>query len=190
MAYTTTALVKTYLGISGTGDDALLTTLCAAAQRLIEVRTERVFEAPTNTSRALDAVVDVDGDTLLLPYDLCAITSVTNGDSAVLLSTDYVTEPRVYTPWYALRLKASKGLSWTYTTDPEDAIVIVGRWAYSLTPPADIGQAAMRLAGWLYRAKDAQVYDITAQPDMGVITVPQGFPKDVDQILRPYRRTR
>ena len=37
-----------------------------------------------------------------------------------------------------------------------------------------------------YRQKDAQVFDVTAVPDAGVITVPQGIPADVKRILRSY----
>jgi hypothetical protein len=44
------------------------------------------------------------------------------------------------------------------------------------------------LAGYYYRQKDAGVFDTTAIPDMGVIQVPQGIPRDVQLILNPYRK--
>lgn len=184
--YTTVAAVKTYLGISGAGDDTLLATLVAAARSQIEAKTGRVFEATADTTRYLDAVADVDGPYLLLRGDLCAITSVTNGDGTTVTSGEYFTVPLNATPYYALKLRGTSGNAWTYTTDPENAITVVGRWAYSLTPPADIVQAATRLAAYLYCQKDAQVFDVTAQPDMGIITVPQGIPRDVQMLLAPY----
>lgn len=187
MAYTTPALVKAYLGISATTDDVLLGTLIAGAQAWIERKTGRVFECSVDTTRYLDAIDNVDGDTLLLPWDLCAITSITSGGIAVA-SSQYVTQPRHATPWYALRLKTTATSTWTYTTGPEDAIAILGRWAYSLSAPEDIMQACKRLASYLYRQKDASTYDTIAQPDMGIITVPQGMPKDVSLLLASYGR--
>jgi hypothetical protein len=184
MSYTTVAAVKTYLGITAATDDALLGTLLVGAQGWIESKTGRVFECATDTTRYVD-YANVDGLTLRLPWDLCQITSISNAGVAVL-ATSYVTEPRYATPWYALTLKASKGLAWQYLTDPQDAISITGRWAYSLSAPDDIAQAALRLTAFLYRQKDAQVFDVTAQPDMGIITVPQGLPRDVKLLLAPY----
>ena len=185
--YTTVAAVKTYLGISGAGDDTLLGTLIAAATAWIERKTGRVFEATADSTRYLDYDDYVDGLTLRLPWDLCAITSIANAGVAVTAG-QYTTYPRHSTPYYALELLASSGVSWQYVTDPEDAISITGRWAYSTTPPADIAQACTRLAAFLYRQKDAQVFDVTAQPDMGIITVPQGMPRDVALLLAPYGR--
>ena len=178
-SYTTTAAVKTYLGISGSGDDTLFGTLGLAAQKIIHAYTGRTFAAAADSTQYLDAVRDVDGLTLRLPADLCAITSVTNGDGVAVAAASYICEPRNATPWYALTLLASKGLVWEYTTDPENAITIVGRWAYSTTAGYDIVQAATRLTAWLYRQKDSQVFDVTAQPDMGIITVPQGLPRSM-----------
>jgi hypothetical protein len=186
MSYTTVAAVKTYLGITATSDDALLGTLLVGAQGWIDRYTGRVFECATDTTRYLDYAEYVDGLTLRLPGDLCQITSISNAGVAVLAAS-YVTHPRHATPWYALELKASAGLAWQFLTDTQDAISITGRWAYSLSAPDDIAQAALRLTSFLYRQKDAQVFDVTAQPDMGIITVPQGMPRDVKMLLAPYR---
>ena len=188
MSYTTAAAIRNYLGISATTDDTLLAQLAGAAQAWIERKTGRIFEAAADSTKYCDAITDVSGLTLRLPADLCAITTVTNGDGAAVASTKYVTNPRNATPYYSLTLKLSSALVWTYTTDPENAITIVGKWAYSATPPSDIGQAATRLAAYLYRQKDASTFDVTAQPDMGIITIPQGMPRDVAMLLAPYVR--
>jgi uncharacterized phiE125 gp8 family phage protein len=186
--YTTAATVKVYLGIGTASDDTLLGTLCTAAQAIIDAYTGRTFAASNDSTLYADAVADVDGLTLRLPGDVCAITSITNGDGTTITAGQYVTEPRGRTPYYAVKLLASSGLTWTYTDDPENAITIVGKAAYSATAPYDIQQAATRLAAYLYRQKDAQVFDVTAQPDMGIITVPQGIPRDVLRLLAPYRK--
>jgi hypothetical protein len=92
------------------------------------------------------------------------------------------------TPYHSIKILGASTYTWTYTTNAEFGIEVEGRWAYSTTPPADILQAMYRLVGYYYRQKDSQVFDVTAIPDAGVITIPQGIPADVEQILKPYIR--
>ncbi len=190
MAYTTAAAVKTYLGISSATDDALIGTLVTAAQSAIDQYTRRVFECSSATARLLDAASDTDprGRILYLRDDLCAITSIVNGDGVTVTAAQYVTEPRDTTPYYALRLKTSTQTAWTFATDQEGAISITGKWAYSATAPADVVQAATRLAAWMYRAKDAQVFESTAFSEIGTIRVRMDIPADIKALLDPYRR--
>lgn len=188
MAYTTAADVKTYLGISGSGDDTLLGTLVARAQVAIDRFCNRTFESSANATRYFDAIgPHISGGTLWLDRDLCAINTVTNGDSESLTGTHYVTLPRNDTPYFALKLKQGAGKVWTYATDWENAIAISGKWAYSETAPADIVQAAVRLAAFYYRQKDAPIQDVTAI-EAGVVIKPLAFPDDVRALLMPYRR--
>lgn len=190
MAYTTSALVKTYLGIAGSGDDTLLGTLGARAQAAIDRHCGRTFEAGTNTIRYYDATRDVDGRTLRLDRDLCSINTVTNGDGSVIGATSYVTEPRNDTPYYAITLLGTSGVQWTWATNPENAIAISGKWAYSTAAPDDIVQAATRLTAYYYRQKDAQTFETTASPELGIVTVPMAVPRDVLALLAPYKRLR
>lgn len=191
MAYTNTAAVKAYLGETGSDDDDLLDALVEAAQAWVDNHTGRTFEASADATRYLDCTAPVvDGRRLWLDRDLCAITSITNGDGVAVASTEYVTQPRNETPYYAIDLLSSKSVYWTFTDDVENAIAIVGRWAYSTTAPNAVAQAAKRLAAYLYRQKDAQVFDVTAMPEAGVIQVPQGMPRDVKLMLAPYVRRR
>lgn len=193
MAYCTTADVKAYTGITATADDTLIGLLIARAQSMIDNETQRTFEAASDTTRHFDA--DLDTTDYLLDWthyglDLCQITSVTNGDGTVITSNQYVTEPRHATPWYGITLKASTGLWWMpdANADSQNAIAIVGRWAYSITPPDDIKHACIRLATFLYRQKDSGVFDVVMVPGSGEMIVPQGMPKDVAVVLQRYRR--
>lgn len=192
MSYTSVSEVKAYLGISGTTDDALIASLIDAAHKTIDSYTGRRFEALADGTHYFTVGEDTDCSTLYLDDDLCQITSIiTNADASsttTLATTDYVTQPRNTTPYYAIRLLASKGQEWTYEDDPETGITVTGRWAWSIVPPDDIKQACTRLAGYYYRQKDAGVYDTTAIPDAGIIQVPQGIPRDVQLILAPYVR--
>lgn len=189
MAYTSAATVKSYLGIEGSGDDTLIGTLITAAQAWIDAYTGRTFEASADAERYFDCVAGViEGRRLWLDRDLCSITTITNGDSTEVTSAQYVTRPRNDTPYYAIDLLSSAGIYWTYTDDVEDAITVDGKWAYSASAPSDVAQACTRLAAYLYQQKDAQVFDTTAMPEAGVITVPQGMPRDVKLMLAPYLR--
>lgn len=190
--YATLANLKEYLGSNLSVDDLLLTSLLSRAQAQVDHYCQRIFEAAADSTRKYSADATTNTGTLLLGTDLCQITSIkTDADTAspiTIPSTAYVTLPRNITPYYAIVLKSAASYSWQYTTYVEDAIEIIGRFAYSLTAPFDIVHATIRLAGYFYRQKDSQVFDVVAQPDLGVMTIPQGIPKDVKQILDIYRR--
>lgn len=183
--YTDALTVKAYLGntLAIASDDLLIEGFVEAAASIIDGYCHQSFEAESDTTRYFDPCADVDGRTLYLDAPLCAITSVTNGDGVVIAPSAYVTEPRNSAPWFALKLKSNSGLSWQ-----SDEIAIAGKWAYSVTAPADIQQAAMRLAGYLYRQRDNGFdLDRMLQTQNGVV-VPFGLPRDISDILASYRR--
>jgi len=185
MAYATLAQLKIYRGIDlGTQtDDAILQNCLDRAQEQIDAYCDRTFEATATSTRSFDAVRDVsdDGRTLYLDADLAEVTTITNGTAVAV--TKYVTVPVNSTPYREIRLKQSAGELFTYSSDPENAISVRGKWAYSTSAPADIVQATIRLAAYMYAQKDASVFDVTAFPGEGVMTVPQGIPRDVREIL-------
>lgn len=189
MAYTDNTSVKTYLGITTTTDDTFLTALIARAQAAIDSYCRQTFEASGDTTRYFDPTLDACGRTLHLDYPLCAITSVTNGDSSTVSSSDYVKEPRNVTPWRALTLKSNSSVSWTYTDTPENSIAIVGKWAYSTSAPNDIVHATIRLTAYLYRQKNNST-DLDRPVVIGdnAMLLPPDLPKDLMRLLAPYRR--
>ncbi len=191
MAYTDFSSLKLYLGNSTTADDVLLGFLIDRAQAAVDQYTHRLFEATADTTRYFTVGKDTWGRDLIFDKDICSITTVkTNADNGTggttITSTYYTTMPRNETPYYGIRLLNSANYQWEYTNDPEAGISVAGRWAYSLTAPDDIIQATTRWAGYMYRQKDAQVFDVTAIPDAGVIQIPQGIPADVKALLDPY----
>ena len=190
MAYCTTDNVKDYLGITTTDDDTLIGELIPRAQAAIDSFTHRTFEAASDTTRVFDTDTDTEGPFLYFDEDIASITTVTNGDGNTVASTKYATFPRNETPYCFIELKVSSGLVWEYdsSNDPQGAISVEGRWAYSTTAPNDIVHACIRLTAYYYRQKDAQVFDTTATPELGIITVPIGIPKDVKGTLSRYRR--
>lgn len=193
MAYVTLANFKLYRGITSSKDDVLIDLLLDRATAQIESYCDRVFAAPTTAAtRYYDAVRDVSDDrrTLYLDEDLCSITTVVNGDGETVATTHYTTEPRNQTPYHSLRMTWLSDADWTWDDAPEDAIQINGRWGYATSAPADIQHATIRLAAYLYAQKDASTFDTTVYADAGMMTVPQGLPKDVRIIVDPYRKLR
>ena len=185
MAYATAAEVRTYLNITGTDHDALLTKLLDGATAAIESYCRRVFVAVT-ASRYYQ-VTEVDGDMLWLDDDLYSLSELLNGDADAteITSSYYWLLPRNEgPPFYQIKLKSSQ--SWDFTTDGE--VKVTGKWGYSETAPDDIEHACIRLAAYYYKQRDAQVFDVTAQPQQGMITIPKGMPADVKQILDKYVR--
>ena len=190
MAYCGVDELKEYLGIESATDEPMLLTFLATAQRTIDSYCARTFEATADTVRTFDSQCDVDGYTLTVDSDLCAITSIVNGDGTTISNSHYVTEPRNTTPYYAIRLKASSGKAWTATVagDSENAISITGKWAYSTSAPSDIAHVCKRLAAYIYRQKD-NAGDLDRAVIAGNSTIlPAQIPSDIRLMLAPYRR--
>jgi hypothetical protein len=185
MAYVTVSELKRYLGIDVENaiDDALLSDMVQRAQAVVNTFTRRTFEATADEMRVHGWGL-VDGACLFLDGDLCAVTSVVNGDGATLQATEYFTMPRNRAPFYALQLRPAVGYVWDGATGD---ILVTGRWAYSLTPPADVVQATVRLAAWLYRQKDNTGADSPMLAGDTMI-LPSRLPADVVELLRPYQR--
>lgn len=165
MTYATLEEFKAEFSITTTANDDVLTDKLVQAQGIIEDVCHRRFECPTDETRLFDCAAPfVEGRSLFLNTDLCQITSITNGDGRVITADEYVTTPRLrsivdgvstipavpdYYPFYQIDLKLYTGLYWTYLTNPEEAISITGRFAYSITPPPAIKWATIRLTDWL-----------------------------------------
>lgn len=194
MAYPTTAELKAYLGAATATDDTLIAAFGTAAQGYIEGRAgaDRRFAVTADTTRYFDAERDVSRDhrTLRLDEDLCAITSITNGDGTAVTAAMYVTEPRNQTPYRALTMKVTTSASiWLWQTSPENAITIVGKWGYSTTPPEDIKDAYKGLVAYLYRRRSNSGGDLDrAVAADGILLMPGQVPKYIQSVLTAYRR--
>ena len=186
MAYTTTALVKTYLGISSSNDDTLIGALVVRGQAFIDKYVHRTFEVASATAKVFDAVRDVTGACLYFNEGLELAETPT-----AVLNTDYVTLPANSGPFYALELLDSTSTVWTYAVNgnSQRALSVTGKWGYSVTAPDDIVQAATRLAGFLYRQREGNgELDRPISVADGMVLLPARLPADIAAILEPYRR--
>jgi len=189
MAYVDLAEMRYHLDIDNVADDPLLIDAVADATSFIEDYTNRVFEAATSTRYYDRSALSPENSRLLLvDDDLLTITTLTNGDSSstAIANTDYWLYPRNETPYYGILLKSDISAYWEFDTDYW--VSVAGTWGYSTTPPGDIKRACKHLAAFFYRQKDSQVFDTTAIPEAGVITIPTGIPSTVVRILNRYRK--
>jgi hypothetical protein len=181
-----------------TADDELLSDLLTAVQQFIDTQTGFTFEASGDTTRHFDARHDVTGRTLYLNAPLAALTSIVNGDGETLDPADYVTEPRDllspnhadYRPIWAVRLKSSSDKAWTYEDDPENAISVTGRWAYSQSVPQDIKRACIIGAAALYRQSLSGDNDRPIIAGGGTVIEPSRLPATFWNIINSPRYTR
>lgn len=187
--YTTLEAVKQSLNIpdNGTADDAFLGDLIPRASRAIERYCGgRNFVAETET-RYFDAAEDVRGQVLFVDKDLVEVTAIVNGDGDTLPDSAFVTEPRNQTPKYGIRLKAGSGITWTFQTDPEDAIAVTAKWGYAEGTPADIEQACVRLVVYWYKLRKNPFLEVGI-PETGQIAISAAIPNDIQVTLNPYIR--
>lgn len=173
--YASVEQLKSYLSLTSAGDDELLALLLEAATSFIEHYTGRRFEPHTETHFVNED--SVAGEYLILGDDLLELTQVGDGTGAEVPLAEIALIPP-QPPHFALKRAAG----WL------PPLTVSGRWGYGEEPPADIAVAAVRLAGYWYRLRDAQVFDVTAIPEQGIMTLPKGLPADVKVILDVYRR--
>ncbi len=115
--------------VTGTGDGTVILGFIREVSGIINGIAGRQF-VPTVATRYFDAILDVSGSDLRLDKDLLSITTITNGDTVAVTPGQRTTVPKNLTPYNRIRLLSSSGISWTYATDPEDAISIAGTWGY------------------------------------------------------------
>lgn len=201
MAYITASDLKDYMKITGNADITQLGYFADRAQHIIEEYTNRIFEAAADTTRKYTPIVDrsyygmgydgslIDAYTLDLRCDLCQLTSILNGDGTSIPTNQVVLYPLNITPSSFIHIKTSSGYFWTYTGSPEASVSVTGRFAYSITAPANIVQAALRIGAYLYRQRDMSPdNDRTIISADGVTMAAPRIPSDVQDLLRSYRR--
>ncbi len=174
------------LNISGTTYDTELAALVTAASRWIDQATwgiDNAFAASATTTRYFRSE-DLDGSTLVLDAPLLSASTVTNGDTVEVSSTNYWLAPRNAAYRWGIQLKS--GYSWTLDTDGE--ISIAGVWGFSATVPDPIREATAMLAGWMFKRYQAALQDNAASPELGQIVYGEAIPKQVLALIRPYMR--
>jgi hypothetical protein len=78
---------------------------------------------------------------------------------------------------------------WTYTGTPDMAISVLGRFAYSITAPADIVAACLALGKYIYKARTSTIEtDRAVLSSDGIILPGKNIPDAITAQIEPYRR--
>ncbi len=182
--YATLAELKVRVGITDTGDDAVLEAVIEAASRAIDGETGRVFYAATATR-----YFTAEDSELLFVDDLLSVTTLKadeDGDRTYETAwavTDYDLEPYNSTPYTRIQI-APKGTR-TFPTGRR-GVEIAGSWGYAATAPDAINEACLLMAARLFKRKGAP-FGVLMNPDLGTARIPQIDP-DVKLLLKPFVR--
>ncbi len=188
--YTTLAKIKSLLRITTNDatDDSVLEDMITQASRIIDGETRRTFYARTETKyfdTPLGASLFIDGD------DLLTITTLTNGSGTAISSASYKIYPLNGSPKYEIRLLASSGIYWEYTSvgDAEAAIALAGTWGYSSTTPADIEGACQDIVVGAYHKRFGEnTVGAATVTGAGVVITPKDIPDAAWKTIQRYKR--
>jgi hypothetical protein len=188
MAYPVNTDLKTYLAISGSTEDALLTTIVTAARGYIERECNRTFEAASSAKTFPAQYPFVSPDRLRLNtyQDFCSVSAITNGDGVAVTVATEILLHATETPYYRIDLKPSKGKVW-YSVD-DVPISVTAFWGFALVCPPAIFEAILELGANIYRRRQTGNAGQVLQVGRGLIVQPSDIPDTVGGVINAYRR--
>ena len=117
----------------------------------------------------------------LFTGDFCELDSVSWGDAARVVDTDFYLAPETGPPWDVLR---SNGLTFPVGAQ---TVTVTARWGWEAVP-TEITQATKIIAARLFRRPREAAFGVAALGfDSGAVYVARTDP-DVDMLLGPYCR--
>lgn len=133
--YITTADFKNWQRTTSTdaGDDTVIDAIIEQTCRFIETYTGRRFYPSVETHvYNIPDVYSPERDTLYLDDDLLSLTTLTNGDTSTIASTEYVLRSANFAPYWAVKLRNSSDVSWQPDANgsSEQCISVAGVWGY------------------------------------------------------------
>lgn len=195
MAYPTLANLNDFLGLA----DATLQAdtpadwMVDATIDMVERWTGRTFVVGSDTELSFPVespYVSKDRRRLLFFRDVATVTTVTNGDSTVVSSSDYrLLGTYGSLPYYGIELKKSYAYRWMYGSSFAEP-TITGKWGYSVSCPEDLFDLMLRIMAWMYRSRQTgQSSSVSVGSRKGNLVLPASdIPKDLLQRLKVYKR--
>lgn len=116
------------LQVDTVDDRKIEDTITAASRRVDDLMTGRVFYPYVQTY-----AYDVPEENLIkFGADLLALTTLTNGNSTVLTSTDYILMPANVYPKHSIKLRDTSAYFWEMSSagSIEQVITVLGFWGY------------------------------------------------------------
>lgn len=185
MAYCTAEEIESRLDITGSSYSFDLTELANVASDWIDMHCHvpsSGYQVTADTTRYFDHCA-INGRELVLDIPLLTVTSVTDGDGTTVSSANYRLTPRNGPRYNAITLLSS--YYWRIS-DVDDEITVVGKFGYSLTTPTPVKEAALMLAGWIFKRYQAALQDNIVNQDLGQIVYGAAMPKQVCALLAPF----
>lgn len=184
--YCTIADIKLSLNIAGNTDATLLARIVASASEWID----RHCGLPTGAFKAAESTrfydwpsINADGS-LRLDLPLLTLTELTNGDGVTISTggTSVVLRPLNGDHKWNIEL-----LNNSFTVNSGSYIAIKGKFGWSEDVPQPIAEAAIMLACWMYKRYQAALQDATVNQELGSVIYGEAMPKQVQDLLRPFR---
>lgn len=179
MAYTTLEAFKSFAGFEADTEDELLAGLIDAATAIIEDRTNRVFEADSETDRSFSKL-NLPGESRFAGNTLYFYDELADEASAITDSPTVTYLPVNGPPYWGMYLTDG---AWAYPT-----VTVTGYWAYSKEPPPQVEMACLRLAKWLYDLRDTTAGSAAVITPEGRVLLPQGLPTDIEAMLEALKK--
>jgi hypothetical protein len=175
---TTLANVKQYLGITNTGDDALLTSLVSRVSQNVQTWLGRSILSASYTE-----IYDGSGGYVLVPknYPITAIASLSIDTIVVPLAPDS-TQPGYM--WNADKIVLVNGYRFTRNLQN----VVVSYTAGYAATPMDLEEAVIELIGFIYKGRDR--IGLASKGLAGEQTnfITKDMPETVRTVLNQYKR--
>ncbi len=195
-AYPTKAQCKTFMVVSGSGEDDVIDFLLNGAVAFVERYCGRTFlDVESETISVMPTYPNLVGRghrTLLLRgYDLFAVTGagITNGDGETI--SDYTLLPLDGPPYYKIEIDADAGQYWNRGSSGKEVVTIVCTTGFSDAVPNDIFEAVLDLVLWKYRARTSGAGGpVTTATREGLTIAPAEVPPNIMQTLDYYKRLR
>lgn len=192
-SYATTAELKSYLRITDTAEDTLLSDSLSTASRLIEHHCDRQFNKTTSASARVfyaSSSCTVHVDDFHTTTDL--VIKHSSGDDGTyditLTTADYQLLPlngivsgESGWPYYRIELQ---GFYVSAAVRPQ--IEVTAQWGWTAVPAA-IKRACIQMASEVYKLKGAP-FDVAGMDQFGPIRIRES--QRVTAMLVPYRRHR
>lgn len=189
-AYPTATQVKTFLGISSSGDDTTIGYIVDGVTDFIERYCGRSFvDAAAQTIKVMPEYPNLLGrrELLIKDWDVVSVTSITNGDGETI--SDYTLLPLNGPPYYKIEIDLDAGQVWNRGSDGAGVVTIVCTTGYASAVPNDIYLAFIQLCAWLYRARSAGAGGaVTTATREGLTIAPSEIPPNIRETLDLYKR--
>lgn len=197
MAIISASDLKTWMGISDSNDDTLITTAASAACTWVIQTCGRSFEVTASGSES-SRVFRPKSHTLCVTDDFSSTVNLTvsldGGDdgtyeTALTLNTDYIVEPLngledgLTVPYRKLR--ATSWLFDTCATIP--SVQVTARWGWAAVPDA-VKQAALIEGARIAKRSKSPEGVLGGFQDFGATPIRQKADPDAMSLLRPYVR--